>query len=69
MLRRALRPRASVEAVAPGPAWPDVACDEDDVCKGVEAASGEAAYGGADSEDAPTKKNSYLLAANVIYRF
>lgn len=33
------------------------------------AASGEAAYGGADSEDAPTKKNSYLLAANVIYRF
>jgi hypothetical protein len=33
------------------------------------AASGSAAYGGTNAGDAPTKKNSFILLANVTYRF
>ena len=33
------------------------------------AASGDAAYGGEDAGDAPSKKNSYILLANVVYKF
>jgi len=33
------------------------------------AASGEPAYGGTNPGDAPTKKNSYILLANVVYKF
>jgi hypothetical protein len=33
------------------------------------AASGQPAYGGVTLGDAPTKKNSYILLANVVYKF
>ncbi len=33
------------------------------------ALDGSQAYGGVDSGDLPTKKNSYILAANVVYKF
>jgi hypothetical protein len=32
-------------------------------------ASGSPAYGGADPGDAPTKKDSFILLANVSYKF
>ena len=32
-------------------------------------ASGQDAYGGTDPGDAPNKKNSYILLANVVYKF